>query len=94
MIQRRFGFDQPMGIHDVLAVMPTNGAAVSRKEIADALMRRKSPTLLAVLGEAVGRGLIAPALIPLPNKVDMFTYSLTEAGYEAYYGVRMETDQA
>jgi len=90
MSQRRFGFDQPMSAQDVLSVMPTTGEGLTRREIALALMRGKSPTLLARIAEAVGRGWLVYELIKLPNQVDMYVYKLTEAGYEAYYGVKYE----
>jgi len=89
-MQRRFGFDQPLCLEDILAVMPRNGGFVSRREIAAALMRKKSPTLLAWLQECVNAGLLKVQLIPLPNKVDMYTYALSDLAREEMYRVSGE----
>lgn len=51
---------------------------LTRKEIADCLARSKSPTLIAVIGIAVGMGLLARKTTRLPNGVDMFQYRPTE----------------
>lgn len=46
----------------------------SRKEIADALGRAKSPSLIAMLGIAAGTGILLRKAVRLPNGVDMFMY--------------------
>ena len=76
MSQRRFGFDQPLQSGEILAVMPQDGSYVTRREIALALMRKKSPTFLNLLNEMVAARLLTVQLVPLPNGVDMFTYAL------------------
>lgn len=49
----------------------------SRKHIADALGRSKSPALLAMLGVCVGMGFLERRAVPLPNGISMFEYRPT-----------------
>lgn len=80
--EKLWNFDQPMSYRDVLTAVNEAGNWVTRGQVARELRRSKSPTLIALLGELVESGYLAAQLLPLPNGVDMYKYSITETGVQ------------
>jgi hypothetical protein len=78
-----WNFDQPTTDLEVLQAFPKEGAWLSRKDIADALRRAKTPSLIARINSLVERGYLLVTTRTLPNRVDMFYYSLTERALDA-----------
>lgn len=66
-------------VDDVLSVWTQEHQKVwlSRKEIADCLARSKSPSLITIIGVAVGLGLLQTKTVKLPNGTHMFMYRPT-----------------
>jgi len=76
--QMSFAHDTAPTVDEVLEIWRGHEKVwLTRKEIGDALGRAKSPTLIAVIGVAVGMGLIATKTVKLPNGVPMFQYRPT-----------------
>lgn len=73
-----WNFDQPLSVGQVVDVFPDTQTYLTRKQIAHALRRAKSPTLIARINEAVGLGLLQVHMWRLPNGVDMFSYTLAD----------------
>lgn len=82
-----WNFDQPVNDGDVIAAFKSAGEGMwmSRREIAKALRRAKSPTLIARITSLAERMVLVTQLIPLPNGVDMYVYRLNE-GHEEGLG--------
>lgn len=75
-----WNFDQPLSVGQVVSVFPDAQTHLTRKQIAHALRRAKSPTLIARINEAVGLGELQAHLWRLPNGVDMYSYTLAKRG--------------
>lgn len=75
-----WNFDQPVNDGDVIAAFERagDGMWMSRREIAKALKRAKSPTLVARITSLAERMVLVTQLIPLPNGVDMYVYRLNQ----------------
>lgn len=70
-------FDSPVSDDAVIAAWQGRAEyALTRRQIAQAMHRAKSPSVNARCESLVDRGVLFKALIPLPNGVDMITYSL------------------
>lgn len=70
--------DQTPTIDEVMELWQGRaGEWATRKHIADALGRAKSPALISVIGIAVGMGFLERRVTRLPNNVDMFEYRPT-----------------
>jgi len=82
MKQLGLAHDTTPTIEEVLSVWAGQGKPqwMTRKEIAEALGRSKSPSLVVILGIAAGTGLLQQKLVTLPNKIDMFMYRPTPRG--------------
>jgi len=77
---RLWNFDQPVNDGDIIAALEAAGEGMwmSRKGIADALRRAKSPTLVARITRLAERMVLVTQLVPLPNGVDMYVYRLNQ----------------
>lgn len=75
-------FDQPLSDFDIFRVVIPN-EFFTRKMLADRLGRAKSPSLITRLNRLTSEGFFSVVYHALPNQVDMWVYSLTEAGVEA-----------
>lgn len=68
-------FDQPITAEDVLNVFVGKpGIWKTRKNVASALGRAKSPSLIKLLNQMVIDGQLEQSLWRLPNGVDMIIY--------------------
>lgn len=55
---------------------------LTRRQIAEALGRSKSPALIAIIGVLVGMGYLATRTYMLPNNVPMFEYIPTQKWFD------------
>jgi len=83
------GFDQPLTDAEILRAFAP-GEFFTRKMLAEKLGRSKSPTLVTRINRMAQEGLYSVQTHTLPNGVDMWIYSLTEAGIEAWEKARNE----
>lgn len=70
-------FDMP--VSDDAVILAWQGRveySLTRRQIATAMRRAKTPSVNARCESLVERGVLFKTLIPLPNGVDMITYSL------------------
>lgn len=74
------GFDMPLMPQDVLVVVAAQKGWMTRLEIAQAMMRPKSPTLVAAINMCVVVGWLEAKRVELPNHIEMFQYRITDAG--------------
>jgi len=81
--KRPFGEFDPCDENEIIWCFPNKKDFYSRRDIAAALFRAKSPTLIRCIDQAVGRGWLETTTQRLPNGVDMFLYRLTEEGHAA-----------
>jgi len=84
-------FDLPLTDREILFVLNPN-EFFTRNELAKRLGRSKSPTLIARLNRMASEGLFEVQYHRLPNGVDMWLYSATEAGKEAIYKARDDAE--
>lgn len=85
-MQRSMFQDQTPTLDEIMSAWhsaPTVWA--SRAEIAAALGRAKSPTLIAVINVCVALGYLTCKNNPLPNKADYFKYQPTQKWLEVEY---------
>ena len=73
-------FDQPLAPEDILRVLVGQRGWLSRRQVADALSCSKSPTLVKALATCVEKGWAEFQFHQLPNRVDMYYYTITEMG--------------
>lgn len=85
-------FDMPLTDDDILFVLAQN-EFFTRKMIADRLGRAKSPTLVARLNRMASEGLFDVQYHKLPNGVDMWVYSPTQAGQKAIREARQRAEE-
>jgi len=71
-----FGFDQPITRDEVLDLFHKYPGKYTRRMIAVALGRAKSPSLIAMLHTLCDEGVLTWEYYTLPNHVDMYLYSL------------------
>jgi len=77
-------FDRRIIPEDVLRVVRVAASPMTRRGIADALGCAKSPSLIAAVVETVMRGWLEVTFYALPNGVNMYVYTITEKGEQAY----------
>lgn len=70
--------DQAPTIDEVMAAWGRDRHWRSRAQIAQALGRSKSPSLIAVINVLVAIGYLTCKNDPLPNRVNYFTYAPTQ----------------
>lgn len=75
--QRSLFHDQTPTIDEVMSVWQSDRNFRSRLQIAEALGRAKSPSLIAMLGVLSGVGYLTIREITLPNRVVMYEYAPT-----------------
>jgi len=76
--QRSLFHDQTPTVDEVMSVWQHDRNFRSRLEIAEALGRAKSPSLVALINALTSIGYLTVREIPLPNRVVMYQYSPTE----------------
>ena len=77
--QKTLMFDQPTTDYDVLSAFRDEEEYLSRKAIADRVMRVKSPSLIARIEILVSEGYLLKEFTTLPNGVDMCLYRRARA---------------
>lgn len=80
--QRSLFQDQAPTVDEVMAVWTHDRGWRSRQQIATALGRSKSPSLIAVVNVLVAIGYLTCRNDPLPNGVNYFTYSPAQKWYD------------
>lgn len=75
--QRSLFHDSAPTFDEIMSVWGRDREFRSRKQIAEALGRAKSPTMLQTLGILVGSGYLTIRVIRLPNGADLFEYAPT-----------------
>lgn len=76
--QRSMFHDQTPTVDEVMAVWGKDRQFRSRLQIAEALGRAKSPSLIATIGVLVGIGYLTVRGVNLPNRVTMYEYAPTQ----------------
>lgn len=75
--QRSLFHDQAPTIDEIMSVWAGDREFRSRLEIADALGRAKSPSLIATIGVLTGIGYLTCREVKLPNRIVMYQYAPT-----------------
>jgi len=85
-----WNFDKPLSDEEILWVFQ-QGTPMTRKDVADKLRRAKSPTLITRLNKLAHEGFLHVEFFTLPNRVDMWVYTLTDKGCQWQYEVSGES---
>lgn len=80
--QRSLFQDTMPSVDEVMSVWANDRKFRSRLQIAEALGRAKSPTLISVIQVLTGIGYLTIREIPLPNRVVMFEYAPSEKWFD------------
>lgn len=80
--QRSLFHDTMPTVDEVMSVWVNDREFRSRLQIAEALGRAKSPTLISVIQVLVGIGYLTVREVTLPNRVTMYEYSPSPRWYE------------
>lgn len=73
--QKALMFDQPTTDYDVLSSFRNHEEWLTRKQIAERILRVKSPALIARIEKLVNEGQLFKEYKRLPNGVDMCIYA-------------------